>query len=118
VHPVLSNQALAIYGDDFEAVRGLEGDPRFVIGRLFQALTALLEQEVPPMDATAQLLDDAIRDAIACRQTTCPKCPPEDTCADCAANWRKAERYAGLWDALGVIGELPKPRPELKAAGR
>jgi hypothetical protein len=117
VHPVLDNQALAILGDSRE-LGELHSDPRFVIGRLFQALTALLERDVPPMDATAQLLDEAIRDAIACRHTTCPKCPLDEPCTDCAANWGKALRYEGLWDALGVIGELPKGRPDLKAAGR
>jgi hypothetical protein len=70
------------------------------------------------MDATAQLLDDAIHDAIACRHTTCPKCLPDEPCAECAENWRKALRYEGLWDALGIIGELPKPSKGLKAVDR
>jgi hypothetical protein len=118
VNPLLSNQALAVLGDDLDAARELEADPRFVIGRLFQALTALLEQDVPPMDATAQLLDEAIRDAIEYRQTECPKCPPEDICPSCAVNWRKAERYVGLYDALGVIGEKPGRRTDLKAVDR
>lgn len=50
---------LAILGDSPapDELDELEADPRFVIGRLFQALTALLERDVPPMDATARLLD-------------------------------------------------------------
>ena len=32
------------------ASAGLEQDPRYLIGRLQQALTVLLEQELPPMD--------------------------------------------------------------------
>jgi hypothetical protein len=116
VHPLLDNQALAILGDS-PALDELEADPRFVIGRLFQALTALLERDGPPMDATARLLDEAIRDAIEHRRTTCPKCTADESCAGCAANWRKAERYFGLYDALGIIGELPR-RANLKAVQR
>lgn len=55
-----------------ENTRKLESDPRYLIGRLQQALTALLAAEVPPMDATAQLLGQAIEDAIAYRTRTCP----------------------------------------------
>jgi hypothetical protein len=29
-------------------------------------------------------------------------------------DWRKAERYEALWRDLGLIGELPRPRPRLK----
>jgi hypothetical protein len=68
VHPVIDNQASGIFGFDRAAhgkLGDLHSDPRYMIGRQFQALTALLEQEVPPMDATAQLLDQAIRDAVA-----------------------------------------------------
>jgi hypothetical protein len=84
--------------------------PRSPARRPFQALTALLERDVPPMDATARLLDEAIGDAIEHRRTTCPKCTANESCAGCAANWRKA-------DALGIIGELPR-RAHLKAVQR
>lgn len=79
---------LAILGDSPapDELDELEADPRFVIGRLFQALTALLERDVPPMDATARLLDEAICDAIEHRRTTCPKCTADESCAGCAAN--------------------------------
>jgi hypothetical protein len=76
---------LAILGDS-PALDELEADPQFVIGRLFQALTALLERDVPPMDATARLLDEAICDAIEHRRTTCPKCTADESCAGSAAN--------------------------------
>lgn len=56
MYPLLDNQAPGHLGDS-PALDELEAYPRFVIGRLFQALTALLERDVPPMDATARLLD-------------------------------------------------------------
>jgi hypothetical protein len=68
IYPVLSGQVLAIYGDDIAAVLELESDSRYLIGRLQQALTALLERETPPLDATAQLLGEAIEDAICYRR--------------------------------------------------
>lgn len=118
IDPLLEDQALAILGGDVAAATELVKDPRVIIGRLFQALTALLEQDVPPMDATARLLDEAIQDAMRYRRTSCVKCPADGACAECAANWMKAERYVGLYDALGVIGEKPGRRTDLKAVDR
>jgi hypothetical protein len=118
VHPVLGDQALASIGDDMDAVEELESDPRYLIGRLSQALTALLEREVPPLDATAQLLGEAIEDAATFRRRVCRNCPPEGVCARCAPDWRRAEAYEALWRELGLIGELPRPRPSLKAVTR
>lgn len=112
--PVLTDQAMASLGDDLAAIEGLENDPRYLIGRLSQALTALLERDVPPLDATAQLLSEAIEDATNYRRRVCRDCPPDSFCGRCAADWRKAERYEGLWRDLGLIGELPRPRPRLK----
>jgi hypothetical protein len=112
--PVLTDQAMASLGDDLAAIEGLGNDPRYLIGRLSQALTALLERDVPPLDATAQLLSEAIEDAANYRRRVCRDCPPDSFCARCAAGWRKAERYEGLWRDLGLIGELPRPRPRLK----
>ena len=99
-----------------EAYEALLSDPRFIIGRLMQALTALLSADVPPMDATAQLLGDAIADAIAYRRRTCPQCAPEGVCAACWPGWRKASAYEGLWPALGIIEPVPA-RPRLSVAG-
>jgi hypothetical protein len=111
---VLTDQAMANLGDDLAAFKGLENDPRYLIGRLSQALTALLERDVPPLDATAQLLSEAIEDAVNYRRRVCRDCPPDSFRARCAADWSKAERYEGLWRDLGLIDELPRPRPRLK----
>jgi hypothetical protein len=46
---------------------GLERDPRYLIGRFQQALTVLLEQDLPPMDAQTALLSQALADALAWR---------------------------------------------------
>ena len=70
--PVLTDQAMASLGDDLAAIEGLENDPRYLIGRLSQALTALLERDVPPLDATAQLLSEAIEDATNYRRRVVP----------------------------------------------
>jgi hypothetical protein len=118
VHQVLGDQALASLGDDMAAVEELESDPRYLIGRLSQALTALLKQEVPPLDATAQLLGEAIEDAATYRRRVCRNCPSEGVCARCAPDWRRAEAYEALWRELGLIGALPRPRPRLKAVTR
>lgn len=114
ISPVLTDQAMASLGDDLAAIEGLEDDPRYLIGRLSQALTALLERDVPPLDATAQLLSEAIEDALNYRRRTCRDCHPDSFCAQCAADWGKADRYEGLWRDLGLIDELPRPRPRLK----
>jgi hypothetical protein len=100
------------------AVEELESDPRYLIGRLSQALTALLEREVPPLDAISQLLAEAIEDATRYRRRVCDKCPPEGLCVRCAPDWRRAEAYEALWRELGLIGEVPRPRPSLKAVTR
>src|ERR1700683_2148880 len=52
---------------DTRAPVGLERDPRYLIGRLQQALTVLLEQELPPMDTQTALLSQALGDALAWR---------------------------------------------------
>jgi hypothetical protein len=118
VLPVIDNQIMSALGFDRAAAGKLDelhSDPRYLIGRLSQALTALLEQDVPPMDATAQLLADAISDAIAYRLDRAAGCRCGDECDRCLPEGRKALAYEGLWDQLGVIGELPKPSAGLKA---
>lgn len=117
--PVLDDQADAILGC-FERANPakldeLHSDPRYIIGRLFQALTALLEQDVPPMDATASLLDEAIRDGIEYRLGRSAACPCGAECDRCRAEGAKALAYEGLYDALGIIGEFRGPRPDLSA---
>lgn len=118
VCPVLIDQSMAVLNDDLTAVEQLESDPRYLIGRLSQALTALLDREVPPLDATSQLLAEAIEDATRYRRRVCDKCPPEGVCVRCAPDWRRAEAYEALWRELGLIGEIPRPRPRLEAVTR
>ncbi len=69
----------------------LLSDPRYVIGRLHQALTAMLADDLPPMDATQRCLYQAIEDAVAYRHRTCPECDTEGNCATCSPHWRKAD---------------------------
>lgn len=69
--PVITDEMLAWLGWDAAALSEIESDPRYLIGRLTQALSALLAKDVPPPDATGQLLIEAITDAIAHRQPVC-----------------------------------------------
>ena len=117
VEPVISNEMLAFLGWDIPKLTELENDPRYLIGRLTQALSALLERDTPPLDATEQLLSAAITDAMAYRQHKCRECG-EDVCAKCEADWLLADRYWGLTGLLGLIDELPKPSKGLKVVDR
>ena len=97
---------------DARAAVGLERDPRYLIGRLQQALTVLLEQDLPPMDAQTALLSQALGDALAWRThegRTCTACEQsgEDFCDRCAADWAQADRYHDLARALGAIEDWP-----------
>ncbi len=96
----------------------LDHDPRYLIGRLSQALTMLLERAMPPMDATAQLLCEAIGDAIDYRRACCPRCPADGICERCLPGWRKASAYEWLMNELGIIddGHDWAPRAVLRAA--
>jgi hypothetical protein len=93
---------------DTRAPAGLERDPRYLIGRLQQALTVLLEQDLPPMDARTALLSQALSDALAWRThegRPCAACDQdsEDFCDSRAADWAQADRYHELARALGAI---------------
>jgi hypothetical protein len=115
IEPILDDQAtnaLCADGISTKAADDLLTDPRYVIGRLHQALTALLSADVPPMDATAILLGEALRDAIAYRQQTCARCAPHGICAACWPHWRKADEYEALHGQLGIIASLTA-RPAL-----
>jgi hypothetical protein len=97
--------------DEFgaEATNALERDPRYVIGRLQQALTALLAADLPPMDPQTSLLSQALADAIAWRQhddRPCPSCA-DSLCDPCGADWDQAVRYHTLARSLGAVGDLP-----------
>jgi hypothetical protein len=97
---------------DTRAPVGLERDPRYLIGRLQQALTVLLEQNLPPMDAQTALLSQALGDALAWRThkgRPCATCEHagQDFCGPCAADWAQADRYHNLARALGALDDLP-----------
>ena len=81
VDNVIADNMLHNLRGDFAAYAEMESDPRYLIGRLQQALTALLQRETPPLDATMTLLAEAIADAIDYRSHDCPKCPGEEPCA-------------------------------------
>jgi hypothetical protein len=92
-------------------VIALDSDPRYVIGRLQQALTILLASDLPPMDTQTALLSQAIADAIAWRRhktRPCPNCA-ESLCGPCNADWDQADRYHALARALGAVGEPRLP---------
>jgi hypothetical protein len=92
-----------------EAVTALERDRRYVIGRLQQALTALLATDLPPMDPQTSLLSQAIADAIAWRlhdDRPCPSCA-DSLCGPCNADWDQADRYHALARSIGAVGDLP-----------
>ncbi len=94
-----------------EAAIALERDPRYVIGRLQQALTALLAAGLPPMDPQTGLLSQAIADAIAWRRheaRPCPKCA-ESLCGPCNTDRDQADRYHALARALGAVGDPQSP---------
>lgn len=96
------------------ALRGLEKDPRYLIGRFQQALTALLAADLPPMDALTSLLSAALTDAIGWRQQ-CPQCDESPCnkrqCDDCEADLAQVDRYHVLALALGAVAEPSAHRP-------
>ncbi len=90
------------------AMAALQADPRYLIGRLQQALEALLAADLPPMDSQTALLSQALADAISWRQHQCTPCGcAESMCGPCTASWQQADRYHALALALGAVGEIP-----------
>jgi hypothetical protein len=97
---------------DAKAPVGLEHDPRYLIGRLQQVLTVLLEQDLPPMDAQTALLSQALDDVLAWRThegRLCAACDQnsEGFCDSCTADWEQANRYHELARALGTVDDWP-----------
>jgi hypothetical protein len=89
-----------------DAVTALQTDPRYLIGRFQQALSALLAAELPPMDTLTSLLSAALADAISWRRhegRPCRHCA-ESLCGPCNADWDQADRYHALARALGAVG--------------
>ena len=105
INPALADHAEA------SAVIKLQNDPRYLIGRLQQALNVLLSSGgLVPMDPETSLLSQAIADAIAWRlhrSRRCPRCA-DALCATCSANWDQASRYHALARALGAFGTPPR----------
>jgi hypothetical protein len=106
------------------AVIALESNPRYLIGRFQQALTALLATDLPPMDNTTALLSQAIIDAISWRRhdgRDCGQCPgplapvalhargpwrrSPGLCVACNADGNQVDRYQALARAIGAVGE-------------
>jgi hypothetical protein len=106
------------------AVIALESNPRYLIGRFQQALTALLTTDLPPMDNTTALLSQAIIDAISWRRHDgrhCDQCPgplapvalharrprslPSGLCEACDADGNQVDRYHALARAIGAVGK-------------
>ncbi len=92
-----------------DAMTALEADPRYLIGRLHQALTDLLAEDLPPMDTQTSLLSQALADAIAWRQHQCQPCRhcAQSLCRACTADWDQADHYHALALTLGAAGDLP-----------
>jgi hypothetical protein len=91
----------------------LESNPRFLIGRLQQAMTTLMSGDFPPMDQQTGLLSQAIGDAISWRLhdgRPCAHCADE-LCGPCEADWDQADRYHALARALGAIADPPSAKP-------
>jgi hypothetical protein len=99
--------------DDAMAVETSSG---YLIGRFQQAISTLLDTDLPPMDTLTALLAEAIADAITWRQhdgRPCPSCG-QWLCDSCLADWEQADRYHALARALGVVCDphLVTSRPE------
>src|SRR5712691_7012367 len=114
IRPLLDltmTDALCQDGHDTSRADELESDPRYIIGRLHQALTALLAGDIPAPDATAVLLAEALHDAISYQERDCPQCGLAGSCGACWKHWRKASQYRALAVDLGVIETAPVQVP-------
>jgi hypothetical protein len=116
--PPVADVAFLVLGEGRH--QELQADPRYLIGRLQQALTALLDAHpyLPPMDAQTELLADALGDAIEYRRYRisdgCAECIAlDEICAAHNEDWIRSERYEALLIALGCTADDPLPRPEL-----
>jgi hypothetical protein len=90
----------------------LASDPRYLVGRLQQAMTVLLAGELPPVDPQSAVLSQALDDALAWRTHQgrhCARCDElrDELCDECNADYDQAGRYHELARALGVVGDIP-----------
>jgi hypothetical protein len=94
----------------------LASDPRYLVGRLQQAMTVLLAGDLPPVDPQSALLSQALDDALAWRthqDRHCTQCEElrDELCEVCDADYDQASRYHELARALGVVGDIPGAAP-------
>jgi hypothetical protein len=90
----------------------LASDPRYLVGRLQQAMTVLLAGDLPPVDPQSAVLSQALEDALAWRthqDRRCARCDElrDELCDECNADYDQADRYHELARALGVVGDVP-----------
>jgi hypothetical protein len=90
----------------------MASDPRYLVGRLQQAMTILLANELPPVDPQSAVLSQALDDALAWRthqDRHCAQCDElrDELCDQCNADYDQAGRYHELARALGVVGDVP-----------
>lgn len=95
----------------------LANDPRYLVGRLQQAMAVLLADDLPPVDPQSALLSQALEDALAWRthqDRRCAQCDElrDELCDQCNADYDQASRYHELARALGVVGDIPGATPE------
>lgn len=94
----------------------MASDPRYLVGRLQQAMTVLLADNLPPVDPQSALLSQALDDALAWRTHQgrhCAQCDElyDELCDQCTADYDQASRYHDLARALGVVGDIPSAVP-------
>jgi hypothetical protein len=95
-----------------DVLADLASDPRYLVGRLQQAMTVLLADDLPPVDSQSALLSQALEDALAWRTHQgrhCAQCDElrDECCDQCNADYDQASRYHELARALGVVGDIP-----------
>ena len=122
VDPPRSDQALTMLNPDWrtsENLEKLETDPRYLIGRLQQALTALLAARCRRWTRRRSCSSRPSPTPSATRRRTCHKCPPDGSgiCAKCWPDWRQASACEALWSELGIVADGPRRKPRLRVAG-
>jgi hypothetical protein len=100
-----------------DVLAALASDPRYLVGRLQQAMTVLLADDLPPVDPQSALLSQALDDALAWRthqDRDCSRCDElgDELCDRCNADYDQASRCHELARALGVVGDIPRAASE------
>jgi len=88
------------------ALTRLDNDPRYLVGRLQQAINVLMAPDLAPADQMTLLVSQAISDALSWRlrddRDPCRHCGDE-MCPACSADWEQADRYHELARTLGAV---------------